>query len=382
MTKQTGFHNRTSELTDNYVNLFDYNIPQAYSDTTVTEEYLNVRNNVGVIDLSYLPKIEILGPDAETLCQTIFTRNIKKLGPKSIVYTAMCNEDGGMLDDGTLFRMCDNTFRFICSFPETFDYIQQMACEMHLKVTVKDATDLYSNIAVQGPNSRKVLEKIIWTSAHEPSIGQLACFKLAPARIDFDAGLPMVISRTGYTGEMGYEIWCAPRNAEKIWDAVFEAGKEFDIKPFGLAALDLLRIEAGLIFGGQDFDASVNPYESGIGFVAPLKSQSDDFIGREAIEESVANPTRILTGLEILGTVIAEIDDAVMVDGMQVGVVTSAMYSKVLDKNIAMVRMDIAHSESGIKVEVGKIDGQDARLTATIIERPFYDPSRSKMRLK
>ena len=382
MTKQTGFHSLTSELTDNYANVFGYNVPQAYSNTTIAEEYLNVRNNVGVIDLSYLPKIEILGPDAETLCQTIFTRNIKKLGPKSIVYTAMCNEEGGMLDNGTLFRMCDNTFRFICSFPETFDYIQQMACEMHLKVTVKDATDLYANIAVQGPNSRKVLEKIIWTSAQEPSIGQLACFRLALARIDFDAGLSIVISRTGYTGEMGYEIWCAPRDAEKIWDAVFEAGKEFDVKPFGLVALDLLRIEAGLIFGGQDFDASVNPYESGIGFVAPLKSQSDDFIGREAIEESIANPTRILTGLEISGTVVAEIDDAVMINGIQVGVVTSAMYSEVLDKNIAMVRMDIAHSESGIKVEVGKIDGHDARLTATIIERPFYDPSRSKMRQK
>ena len=382
MTKQTGFHNRTSELTDNYAEFFGYNIPQAYSNTTVTEEYLNVRNNVGVLDLSYLPKIEILGPDAETLCQTIFTRNIKKLGPKSIVYTAMCNEDGGMLDDGTLFRMSDNRFRFICGFPETFDYIQGVAWAMHLKVMVKDATDLYSNIAVQGPNSRKVLEKIIWTSGHDPSIEQLACFNLAPARIDFDAGLPIVVSRTGYTGEMGYEIWCAPRDAETLWDSVFEAGKEFDIKPFGLAALDLLRIEAGLIYGGQDFDASVHPYESGIGFVAPLKSQSDDFIGREAIEKSVANPTRVLTGLEISGTIVAEINDAVLVDGTQVGVVTSAMYSKALDKNIAMVRMDIAHSKNGVKVEVGKIDAPDARLTATIIERPFYDPSRSKMRQK
>ncbi len=287
MIKKTGFHGRTSQLTEKFVNKSGFFIPQEY--TSAQEEYLNVRNNVGVIDLSYLPKIEILGPDAETLCQTVFTRDIKKLGFKSVTYTAMLNEEGGMIDDGTLFRMCQNTFRFICRFPETIVHISKIAKEMKLKVIVKEATENYNNIAIQGPNSRAVLKKIVWTTADNTGVSVLKPFNFAPARLDFDAGTAIVVSRTGYSGELGYEILMPPSNAEEVWDSVFDAGKEFGIKPFGLYALDLLRIESGLIFTGKDFDGTLTPKEAGIGFVAPL-SQPDDFIGKSALIKRNENP--------------------------------------------------------------------------------------------
>ncbi|MGB1361448.1 MAG: aminomethyltransferase family protein [Alphaproteobacteria bacterium] len=371
MTKQTAFHNKTSALKAEYVEVFGYDIPQEFKSSTVLDEYKSVREKVGVIDLSYLPKIEILGPDAETLCQTVFTRNIKKMGCKSIVYTAICNEDGGMIDDGTLFRNCENTFRFVCGFPETIEHISKVAKDMELKVIVKDATELYANIAIQGPNSRELLDKVIWMSAHDPKPSKMQPFVLAPARLNYDNGTPLVISRTGYSGELGYEIWCGKDAAEEIWDTIFEAGKEYGIQPFGLGALDLLRVEAGLIFGGYEFDTETDPFEAGIGYVAPMKSKPDNFIGKSAIEKRIASPKKALIGLELDSEVAG--GDEIQVDGKTVGKITSAIFSPLLNKNIAMAFVEPNHKEIGTKVSVGSVAG-------VVVEKPFYDPTRSRMR--
>ena len=203
---------------------------------------------------------------------------------------------------------------------------------------MRSSTDQMHNIAVQGPKSRDILKEIIWTSPLQPSIGELEWFRFAVARIGDAQGVPIVVSRTGYTGELGYEIFCHPRDAEKVFDAVWEAGQPHGLKPMGMAALDMVRIEAGLIFAGTEFSDETDPFEAGIGFTVPLKTKQDDFIGRTALIRRKENPARKLVGLEISGNVDVGHGDCVHIGRPQIGVVTSSMRSPVLGKNIALAR--------------------------------------------
>ena len=209
-----------------------------------------------------------------------------------VVYTAMCYENGCMLDDGTLFKLGQDNFRWIGGDEYSGEWLKEQAKKKNYKVWIKSATDHIHNIAVQGPNSRKILEKFVWTPPIQPSITELEWFRFNIARIDHETGTPIMISRTGYTGELGYEIWCHPKDAAEVWDKVWEAGKEFNITPLGLEALDMVRIEAGLIFYGYEFDDQTDPFEAGIGFTVPLKTKEDDFIGKEELIKRKANPQK------------------------------------------------------------------------------------------
>tara|TARA_B100001964_G_scaffold119884_1_gene133264 strand:- start:12230 stop:12802 length:573 start_codon:yes stop_codon:yes gene_type:complete len=189
-----------------------------------------------------------------------------------------------------------------------------------------------------------------------------------------------MVSRTGYTGELGFEIFCHPDDAGEVWDAVWEAGKPYDLSPLGLEALDMVRIEAGLIFAGYEFCDQTDPFEAGIGFTVPLKSKEDDFIGREALIQRKANPQRQLVGLELSGNEPAVHGDCVHVGRAQIGIITSAMRSPVLRKNIALCRIDVTHAEVGTEVEIGKLDGHQKRIPAVIVPFPFYDPKKERVR--
>jgi aminomethyltransferase len=189
-----------------------------------------------------------------------------------------------------------------------------------------------------------------------------------------------VISRTGYTGELGYEIFCHPKDAEAVFDAVWEAGQPFGLIPFGLAALDMVRIEAGLVFAGMEFCDQTDPFEAGIGFTVPLKSKEDDFIGRAALERRKANPMRKLVGLDIEGGIVPSTGDCVRLGRAQVGEITSAMRSPILGKVIALARVDVAHAEQGTALEVGQLDGQQKRLPATVVRTPHFDPTKERVK--
>ena len=193
-------------------------------------------------------------------------------------------------------------------------------------------------------------------------------------------GIPLIVSRTGYTGELGFEIWCHPSNATAVWDKVMEAGKDEGLIPAGFAALDLLRIEAGLILFGNEFDGQQDPFEAGIGFSVPLKSKTEDFIGRENLIKRKENPQKKLVGLELIGKEIANHGDCVHIGRSQVGIITSGCISPTLNKNIALCRIDVGHSEIGNDVEVGKIDGHQKRIPAKIVGFPHYDPKKTKVR--
>ncbi len=380
MTKETGFHERLSQHTRNFVEYKGYWLANCYAEAGPIEEYWACREKCVVLDLSALRKWEITGPDSEALCQYIFTRNIKKLAVGQVVYTAMCYPHGGMIDDGTLFRLSKDNFRWIGGDDYGGEWIREKADELGLKVLVRGSTDMQHNVAVQGPESRDLLKKIIWTMPHNPTLEELGWFRFTPARIGGEHGIPVVVSRTGYTGELGYEVFCHPKHASEVFDAIWQTGQDHGIRPMGLEALDMVRIEAGLIFAGYDFSDQTDPFEAGIGFTVPLKSKEDDFIGREALIRRKTTPARKLVGIDIDSAVDVAHGDCIHIGRAQIGEVTSSMRSPLLGKNIALARVDVAHADLGTEVEVGKLDGHQKRLPAKIVPFAHYDPQKTRPR--
>jgi aminomethyltransferase len=321
----------------------------------------------------------VLGPDAEQLIQWAITRDVRKLAVGQVVYTAVCNETGGMIDDATVFRLADNNFRFVGGDPYTGVWLSELAERLELKVWIKPTTDELHNLAVQGPESRDLMRKIVWNPPTQPALDDLKWFRFLVGRIGSYDGIPIVVSRTGYTGELGYEVWCHPDDGPAVWDAIWEAGRDHGLMALGLDALDMVRIEAGLIFAGYEFDDQVDPFEAGIGFTVNLDTE-DDFIGKEALAERKAHPQRRLVGLELEGNETAGHGDEVWVGRRRVGVVTSGMRSPKLRKNIAMCRMAVGFSEPDTEVEVGKLDGLQKRIPSRVVPIPFYDPKKERPR--
>ena len=379
LTRETGFHPRTSALTRSFVEYRGYWLPTSFAQHGAIDEYWACRERAVVMDLSPLRKFEILGPDAETLLQRTLTRDVRRLAEGQVVYAAMCYEHGGMIDDGTLFRLGRDNFRWICGDDYGGIWLKEQTQKLGLKVWVKSAADQIHNIAVQGPKSREILKQLVWTPPARPSLEELQWFRFTVGRIgDFD-GIPIMVSRTGYTGELGYEVWCHPNDAPAVWDAVMAAGKPHGITPFGLEALDMVRIEAGLVFAGYEFDDQTDPFEAGIGFTVTLKS-NEEFSGREVLARRKANPQRRLVGLELVGNQLAAPGDRVHVGRAQVGSVTSATRSPILRKSIALARLAVEYTAPGTQVEIGKLDGHQKRLPATVVRFPFYDPDKTRVR--
>ena len=380
LTKETGFHPRTSALTRNFTEYNGYWLANSYTNHGPIDEYWATREKAGIIDLSPLRKYEVTGPDAELLLQTCLTRNVRKLAVSQIVYTAMCYDTGGMIDDGTLFRLGPDNFRWIGGSDASGLWLRRQAKELGLHAWVRDSTDQLHNVQVQGPLSREILSEVIWTRPDQASVEELGWFRLSIARIGHSDGIPIIVSRTGYTGELGFEVFCHPSGAPEVWDAIWEAGEPKGLMPLGLEALDMLRVEAGLVFAGAEFCDQTNPFEAGIGFTVPLKTKEDDFIGRDALVRAKEHPQRVLVGLDLVGDDLVGTGDPVMIDRQQVGTITSGVRSPILRKNIALCRMSIEHSEIGTEVEVGKMDGHQKRLPATVVRFPHYDPDKERVR--
>ncbi|WP_179039571.1 DUF1989 domain-containing protein [Rhizobium leguminosarum] len=380
LTRETAFHPRLSALTRDYTEYRGYWLPNRFSSEGPVQEYWACRERAAVIDLSPLRKFEVTGPDAEELLQYCLTRDVRKLSTGQVVYSAMCYENGGMIDDGTLFRLGDKNFRWIGGDDFSGIWLRQQAEKKGFKAWVRSSTDQMHNIALQGPKSRDILKEIIWTAPRQPDIGELEWFRFTVGRIGGFEGAPIVVSRTGYTGELGYEIFCHPKDALTVFDAVWEAGQPHGLKPMGLEALDMVRIEAGLIFAHHEFTDQTDPFEAGIGFTVPLKSKQDEFIGREALIRRKEHPRHLLVGLDIKANEAVGHGDCIHIGRGQVGVITSATRSPILGKTIALARIDVTHASPGTEVEIGKLDGHQKRLPATIVPLSHYDPQKTRPR--
>ncbi|NVO24672.1 DUF1989 domain-containing protein [Donghicola mangrovi] len=380
LTRQTAFHDQFAALTADFTDYNGFWLPNTFPATDVIESYWACREGVVVMDLSALRKYEVTGPDAEALMNWVLTRDVGKLAVGQVVYSAMCYPHGGMVDDGTLFRLGPQNFRWIGGSDTGGAWMREEAQRLGLDVMIRSSTDQMHNLAVQGPLSRDLIASVFWTAPHQVALDQMGWFRFTPARLGGPEGPPVVISRTGYTGELGYEVFCHPKDGPAVFDAIWSAGQPLGIKPMGLAALDMVRIEAGLVFAGYDFSDQTDPFEAGIGFTVPLKSKSVDFSGREALLRRKEHPQKVFVGLEIDGQNPVAHGDCIRIGRAQIGEVCSATRSPRTGQWIALARIDVAHSAVGTEVQIGQLDGHLKRYLARVTGFPHYDPQKTRPR--
>ncbi len=378
LTEHSAFHERTSALTRHFSVARDLWLPQSFESTRSHEEYNACRSAVTVQDMSSIRKFDVLGPDAEALLQVALTRDITKLSVNRGIYALMCDETGSVIDDGTLFRLTPDTFRWCCGSDDSGLQLKTVAEAEGFNVWIKSLYSSMPNLAVQGPNSRELMKRIAFTQPTHSDVAQLKWFGSTIARLHDREGEPFQLTRSGYTGELGYEIFCHEKSALAIWDAIMDAGEDLGITPMGLQALDTIRIEAGLMAGGAEFSPDVDAFEAGLGFAVDLKK--NQFIGMDALKRNAEHPRRVLKGLQFKGHEAPLHGDPVMVGRRHVGVVTSATVSPALDCAIAMARVSIEHAQTGNEIETGKLDSHGKRLIAEICDIPFVDPTRSRAR--
>ena len=378
ISQESAFFPRLAPLTQHFAPARDLWAPVSFPAIGTLGEYWACRERVTVQDMSGLRKYDIVGPDAEKLLQLATTRNVAKLAVWRGSYTLICDETGAVVDDGTLFRLGPDLFRWCCGSEESGRILEALAAAHGFQVRVHAMRDAMPNLAIQGPKARDLLRKIVFTQPHVPNLDQLKWFGVTVARLHDRGGAPFMLSRSGYTGELGYEIFCAKADAVPIWDAVMQAGEEFGVAPMGSAALETIRIEAGLAAGGAEFAPGHDAFESGLGFAVDMSKAA--FTGKVALERNASAPRRLLKGLLIGCDDVPAHGAPIFAGERQVGTVTSATRSPMLECAIAMARIAVEHAANETRLEVGQLDGHMKRLGATVTNAPFVDPSRTRAR--
>ncbi len=378
LTKHSAFHPCTSKLTSGYAVSRDLWLATHYDATGAVEEYWACRNRATLQDMSSLLKFDVVGPDAEQLLQHCLTRDVSKLSQHRGLYALMCDERGSVLDDGTLFRLEPTAFRWCCGSHDSALHLREQAQRLDLTVHVLSLGHKMQNLALQGPRSRDILRHVVFTQPARPALDNLKWFGFTIARLYDRDGPAFMLCRTGFTGELGYEIFCDRNDAEAIWEGLTAAGEPYGLAPMGGQALAMLRVEAGLMIAGAEFGPDVDAMESGLGFAVDFKKEA--FIGKAALERNNAAPRRKLVGLCFAGNEAPAHGDGVYLGREQIGVVTSACYSPQLTHAIAMARVAIENSDVGAELEVGTLDGRMKRLPCVVATLPFIDPKREKPR--
>lgn len=395
MPRPTPFHERTRELC---TSLSYKEWAGCYAvcryDTYHEREYYALRHAATVMDATPLYKYEVVGPDAAALLTRMTVRDFQtKYSVGRVAYVCWCDEYGKVLDDGTVARLDDEHFRVTSADP-SFAWLQRNS--RGLRVELTDISRTMGALALQGPHSRTILRELVG-----PEVDDLRFFRAMPARVD---GYDVVVTRTGYTGDLGYEIWVHERDAVRFWDSLLEAGKIHGLLPMGLDALDVSRMEAGFVLAGVDYYSARHaqierqtstPYE--LGFSWMVKLDRDPFIGQEALRaEKKRGRARALVGLEVDWEEFEALYDAfrlpphletatcregvpIYLDGLQVGYATSRAWSPTLKKYLALatVRGDLDRPGTELSIEV-TVEYERKQATARVAKTPFYDPERKK----
>jgi aminomethyltransferase len=390
----TAFHKQTLKLCES----LSYREWSGYYTVSVYEmhhehEYNAIRNSAALIDISPLFKYRVTGPDATRLVNRIITRDIHKVAIDQVIYCCWCDPDGKVIDDGTITRLGENEYRWTAADP-SLRWFEQNA--LALDVKIEDISEEVAALALQGPTSGRLL-KALATGA---DIENLKYFRVTRGEI---AGVPVDISRTGYTGDLGFEIWMPWKSAPKVWDELMKKGKAFDIHPAGMVALDIARIEAGLILIEVDYLSSkkaviasqnYSPFEIGLGKLVDLKKEN--FVGRDALvrEKNKRGPARRLVGLEINWNEVEALYDKIGMapqvpstasrvavpvyhNGKHVGKATSTTWSPTLKKMIALacVNKEQATIGSTLKMEM-TVEAVRHAVSAKVVAMPFFNPAR------
>jgi aminomethyltransferase len=388
----SAFHARTLELCEslNYRDWAGYYAVSAY-ETHHEHEYNAIRNACALIDISPLYKYRVSGPDAMRLVNRVITRDASRMSVGQVYYTPWCDEDGKVIDDGTVTRLSDQAYRWTAADPNLRWFTENAS---GLNVGIEDISESVAALALQGPTSARLLRQVC-----DADLSGLKYFRSTSGHI---AGVPVDVSRTGYTGDLGYEVWMPWDAALQVWDAIASVGHAFDLHPTGMLALDIARIEAGLLLIDVDFHSSrkalietqkYTPYELGLGRLVDHKKGA--FVGRAALNAEVKRGiARQIVGLEVDWTEVEKLYEAVGLPPTapaatsrvavpvykgrsQVGRATSTTWSSTLKKLIALATIDVPHYSLGTRVEMEMtVEAVRHRATATVVNTPFFNPRR------
>jgi len=326
----------------------------------IIPEHEAVRTGVGVFDVSHMGEVEVRGKDRLRFVNYITTNDAVKLAPNQVQYSAMLYPDAGIVDDLLVYNLADRAFLVINAANTDKDY-KWIIDARKFDVSITNISDSIAQLAIQGPKSEPVTQKLFDLD--------LAAIKFYWAIETKMAGMPVLLSRTGYTGEDGFEVYMENKYASKVWDLIFEAGREFNIRPIGLGARDTLRFEVRYCLYGNDIDKTTNPLDAGLGWI--VKMDKGEFIGREALLKiKEAGLKRKLVGFEVTGRGIPRPHLDIAAEGQVIGHVTSGTFSPSLKKGIGMGYVEIGFGDIGKKLQV-IVPGKDP-IEVEIIKGPFY----------
>jgi aminomethyltransferase len=336
-------------------------------------EHRATREDSNIWDESPLRKWDMKGPDALKLADVLFTNDMAALDAGQVRYGAICDENGQMIMDGTIFKYADDHCFSITSYDSDLEWFRKVASDRGLDVQVEDVTAAMPHLQVQGPKSRDILAPI----TEGTDLTELRYFRFLPEEVKV-GGVPCMVSRTGYSGELGYELYCKPENAADLWNAVLEAGRPQGMLPIGLSAIETIRIESGLLFPDVDyFQHKTDPFEVRLDKLVKL-DKPGEFIGKEALARIAEEGTpRVLTTLRIEGDEVPEYGAAVTKDGEEVGVVRSPAKSPTFGEVLAMAAIDRELDSEGTIVEVALGEGT---VSGTVAPFPYYDTQKSRPR--
>jgi aminomethyltransferase len=355
--KRTVLYDRHVALGARMVDFGGWEMPQQYS--SIRDEHFAVRKVAGLFDVSHMGRLRVEGDGAEGYLQRLLTNDIAAISPGHAIYSLMCKEDGGVIDDLVVYRETENRFLVVVNAANRDKDSEWMRRHLPGGTTLNDVSALLCLLAFQGPGAHELLPE--GTSNTE----EIPYFGFRPSKV---AHVDAFISRTGYTGEDGFELFFDSKAAGRVWDAILEKGKSAGVLPCGLGARDATRLEAALRLYGNDMDETVNPYEAGLGWT--VKLAKGDFIGREKLSEVKAEgPRRTLIGLKTEAGSIPRHGAAVTSNGKRAGVVTSGTHSFFLGHPIALAMVEAASFRVGDKVAV-EVRGREA--PAEVVKLPFY----------
>ncbi len=387
----TAFHERTFSLCEslNYREWSGYYAVSAY-ETHHEQEYNAIRNAAALIDITPLYKYLVTGRDATRLVDRVITRDVRKMAVGQVYYTPWCDERGKVIDDGTVSRLEENRYRWTAADPSQRWFTQNA---VGLDVSIEEISERVAALALQGPTAAGVLR-----AAADADIDSLKYFRVTTGGI---AGVAVEISRTGYTGDLGYEIWMPWSDAVTVWDALMRAGRAFEIRPAGMLALDVARIEAGLLLIDVDFFScrkamipaqAYSPFEMGLERL--VASDKASYVGRGPLDaERARGPARRIVGLELawpeveatyeraglppaVSAVASRVAVPVVSRGRQIGKATSTTWSPILKKMIALATIDATYAAEGSAVQVEvTVEAKRHFVSATVVKTPFYNPS-------
>jgi aminomethyltransferase len=394
MLKGTPLHPRTSALNETYSwRRWSGFLAAGSYELTHEREYWAIRNSAALLDVSPLYKYHLSGSDAMRLLDRVVTRDMRRLAVGQVYYTPWCDEHGKVVDDGTVSRLDETRYRLTSAEP-TLRWLAMNA--VGLEVEIEDVSEKIASLALQGPKSRLILD-----SASNTPISDLRYFRHAHTQI---GGIPVTVSRTGYTGDLGYELWCDAEHAVPLWDALMKAGHDYSVTPAGILALDVARVEAGLIMLDVDYqsahravieDQKSSPFELNLGWAVSL--DKDNFVGKKALKaEKARGPAWQLVGLDIewqnlerlfleeglppqLPTVTVRASVPIFATGQQIGYASSSCWSPLLKKYIALAHVQAAYARPGSLVMFEVMVQHKRRYTpARVVELPFFNPERKR----